>query len=107
MNLYRIHFIRITQAEVNAGVIVGDKAAAAEHVSPLLDASGGEVHRGADRISGTFWSPGQAQFHPMMVIGVHVAQECGHGVEVVDDGVDAAVVEEIAESGAACRDDQR
>ena len=47
----------------------------------------------------------QLHLHPVMVVGVDVAQQDRRPVDGIDDDVDLAVVEEVAEGRAASGDD--
>ena len=56
-NLQVVDCICVTQSEVNAEVIGGEIAAAAEHVAALTNASRGEIDSGAHRIARAFVAP--------------------------------------------------
>ena len=76
VDLDRIHFCGVAQAEVYAGIVIRDEAASAEHIPALAHAAGGEIHRRTDCVTRAFCGPPiRLNLHPVMMVGVHVAQQ--------------------------------
>src|SRR5260370_3575052 len=94
-----------SQAEVQARIRAGGVAAPAEDVSTLADSSDGQEHFGADGIVGALGTADEFQGQPVVGVLDHVPKQGRRRVHIVEDNIDVAVVEEIAESGAASRND--
>ena len=90
---------------MDALVGAGTVAAAAENIGTLADSSDGQEHFGADGIAGALGTPDQFQGEPVVGILDHVPKQGRRRVHIIEDNVDVAVVEEIAESSAASRND--
>src|SRR5207245_11537427 len=88
------------QAEVQAQITRGEIAAAAPNLVPLNQIAGHHLHACPQRI-GIFPHANHLDCDPVVVVAAVVAQDGGLAVEIIDDDVDVAVVEEIAEGGAA------
>ena len=86
-----------TDSEVRAHVGGGGEASSGEDVGPLAHAVGGEVEGGSGCVARAFYSADEMEGDPVIVVGVDVLEEGRDGVHVVDDGVHAAVVEEVAD----------
>src|SRR5271170_4431576 len=91
----------VAKSEVHAEVVGGKIAAAAEHIAALAYPGAGEVDRGTYRIARTLRPADELEFYPVVMIGIHVAKKYRCVIDIVDDHVDLAVVEQIAESGSA------
>ena len=88
------------------GVVVGEIAAAADHVFALLHCTCGDVDDGAGCVArAPCRLPDELEFEPVVVIGIDVAEEDGVAVHDADDGVDFAIVEEITDGHAAAGND--
>lgn len=88
-------------AEVGAHVGGGGVAAAGEDVSTLAGAVSGQVEGRADSVARRLGTTDEAEGYPVIFVGVNVAQERWRCIYVVDDGVHATVVEEVADGQAA------
>src|SRR5882757_3027609 len=86
---------------MNAGIIRGCEAAAAENVPALGLIGGCQIHCSADGITRALWSSQQFQLYPVMAVVIDVAQQGGRRIDVIQDNIDLAVVKQITKSGAA------
>src|SRR5262249_10030040 len=93
-----------SQTEVQALVGAGGVAASAEDVEALAHASGGEVGGRSDGVARALGTAHQPERDPVVRVLGLVAQEHGWAFQVVDDHVDLAAIEEVAEGGAAAGD---
>ena len=91
----------VGQAEVYAQIVRRKITAAAQHVSALAHVRRIQIYGSADRIARTARASNEFQLYPMMMIGVHVAQQNRHAIHVVDDDADLAIVEDVSEGCAA------
>ena len=89
------------EAEVDAGVGGAGEGATGEDVGALADAVGGEVHGGSDGVAWAFGAADEPQGDPVVFGLGDVAEEAWGGVEIVDDGIEVAVVEEVSDGEAA------
>ena len=78
------------------------KAAATEYIAALPKAAGIQEDNRADRVARTFWSADEMQLDPMLILRRDVAKHRRRCVHVVDDHIDATVVEQVTESRPAC-----
>ena len=103
MNLDRASVGSIAQAKMEPAVIGGDVASAGQHILALAHAIGGQIGGGAGGVARAFGSADQLHLHPMMMIGIHIAQQHRRAVDWIDHNVDLAIVEQVAE----CRSTRR
>src|ERR1700689_2393270 len=103
MNLNTVDGNCFAQPEVNAEVVGGEITAAAENVATLPYAPACQIYGGPDGVVRALCASDEFQFHPVMVIRVHIAQQQRNGIDRVDDDIDLAIVEQVATSGAARR----
>src|SRR6185437_7080410 len=87
----------VSYAELNTQVVGREIAASAEHVAALANAIGVQVDGRADSIARALGSADQLQLNPVVTIRIHVAQQYRHAVHIVEDNVDFAVIEQVAE----------
>src|SRR5438067_13235720 len=88
---------------MDALVGAGTVAATAENIRTLADSSDGQEHFGADSIAGALGTADQFQGEPVVGVLDHVPKQGRRRVHIIEDNVDVAVVEQIAESSAASR----
>ena len=81
---------------MNAEVIGGEVAAAAEHIAALANAPRSEVDSGAHCVARTVWPSDELQLHPVVMVWNYISKERWKLVNVVDDDIDLAVVEEVS-----------
>src|SRR5579859_3140702 len=105
INFELINLGESPQPEMDALVRAGTVASAAEHIGALADSSGRQEHFCADGIAGALGTADEFQGQPVVGVLDHVPKQGRRGIHIVEDNVDVAVVEEIAESGAASRND--
>ena len=91
----------VTQAKVRALVVGRDVTASAHHVLALTNAICRQIYSCANSITRTPGPSHKLQFHPMVMIGIDVLQQYWGSIHGVDDHIDLAVVEEIAERRSA------
>src|SRR5579859_4366532 len=103
INFELINLGESPQPEMDALVRAGTVASAAEHMGALADSSGRQEHFCADGIAGALGTADEFQGQPVVGVLDHVPKQGRRRVHIVEDNVDVAVVEEIAESGAASR----
>ena len=89
------------ETEVWTLIGTGGKGAAGDDIGSLPEAVRRDVHGCADTVARTLRTAGELEGDPVIALPGHVAQQCRRGVKIVDDDVDATVVEEIAEGHAA------
>src|ERR1035438_8927770 len=86
---------------MNAHIVRGQITAAAEHIAVLPDPACGEVYSGSDRVPWATRAAHQLQFHPMVLIWIHIAQQYRSAVEIVNHHIDLTIVEQIAKCSSA------
>src|SRR5262249_3878885 len=91
--------------EVDTWIGGGGVAAAAEDVGTLAYAGRGEEDFGANGVAGAFRAADEFQREPVITVADDIAEECGGRIDVVEDDVNVAVVEDVAEGGATGGDD--
>ena len=84
-------------------IIRGCEAAAAQHVAALCDFARSHEYRSTDCIARLTGSADKAKLYPVMLIRIHIAQKRRAGIQIVQHGVDLAVVEQVAKCGSARR----
>ena len=101
MDFHSRKSVGLAQVEVNARVIGGEIAASAEDIASLASGAAGQIHGrsyGVARAAGTSY---KLKLYPVIPVRIDVAQEGGGTVDVVDDDINFAVIEKVAESGSA------
>src|SRR6516162_5850415 len=78
-------------------IVRGKIAAPAEHVLPLADPHGIQIHSSSHCIARTLRTADKPHLNPVMMIDVHVAKQYRHAVHVVDHDADLAVVKDVTE----------
>ena len=104
MNFERADIRSIAQSKVQTAVVGRDIAAAGENILSLTHPVGRKVRCGAGGVARAFRPTHELDFDPMMMVRIHVAQQNGRTIDGIDDHVDLAIVEEVAECRAARRD---
>lgn len=61
----------------------------------------------AGGIPGALWASDQLDLYPMVMIRIHISPEYCRAVNGIDDGVDLAIIKQIAESSSARRNHDR
>src|SRR5579872_5196013 len=101
VNLYLIDCVGVTQSKMDAHVIGREITPPAENIASLTHAVCGDVDGCTNRVAGAFGAADELHLDPMMMVGIHVAQQHRTAVRTVDDHVDLAVVEEVPKCRAA------
>jgi hypothetical protein len=100
MNLNAVDFRRNSQTKVNAKIVRRGITATADHIAALPDATGCEIDGSSDCIPRTLRPANHFDPYPVILVSVHIPQQHWSAVELIDDNIDFAVIEEIAKSCA-------
>src|SRR6266567_2074827 len=92
---------------MGALVVGGEVAAGAEDILTRPYAVRLEKDLGADRIARAARAADQVEFRPVMMVGIDVTEQNRRTVDGADDGVDLAIVEEIAKGCTASAKNNR
>ena len=76
-NLHIIHGRGVSQTKMNSRVIRGGETASADYIRSLPDLPGAEIHGCTHSISRALRAADKFQFHPVVMIRIHVSQKCG------------------------------
>ena len=82
---------------MQSGIGIGAVTPPADYVATLADTTGGQENFGADGIPGSFGTPHQLEREPVVPILYDIAQQDRRRVRVVQDHIDVAIVEQVAE----------
>src|SRR6266849_5660225 len=103
VNLHHVDFHRSSEAEVQALIGTRCIASPAEHVRALPHASGRDKYLSSDRVAGALGASHQLQRDPVIRILDDVPQQSGRRIDVIENDVDVAVIEQVTEHRTSCR----
>jgi hypothetical protein len=88
------------QTKVNPLIVRGGEAFPTQYVRPLAHAPSGEIDGSSHGIPGTVRTADQLKSHPVVFVGIDIAQQYRQIIQLIDHNVHFAVVEKIAEGRA-------
>src|ERR1700692_1471521 len=97
VNLHTLHFRAVSKAEMKSRIIRGRVTASADYVSTLANAPGHKVNGCSNRIARTPGASHKLELNPVILVGIHISQQDRGVIQLIDDDINLAVVEKIAE----------
>jgi hypothetical protein len=93
----------VAKSEVGPGIVRRDEAAARQDILAHAHAIRFQIDRGAHCIARALRTPDQLQLHPVMMIRIHIPEQCRGSVDGADDDVDLSIVKQVTKRRATSR----